>query len=441
MIDRFLSRTIPAFLRGATRRRPALGLVLAALLFAAAPARGQPVQAHEPQGEPGAELGVFLITMGPGDQVWERFGHNALWIHDPVRGTDKVYNYGIFDFEQEDFLLRFVQGRMLYWMAAHDVDLTIRAYELANRSVWIQELNLAPAAKLALRDFLEWNEQPENRYYRYDYYRDNCSTRVRDAIDLALGGSLRAEAERLPATGTYRDHTRRLTAGDPLVYTGLMLGLGSAADAPISVWEEMFLPMRLRDHLRTVTITDEEGREVPLVKSEVTVFEADRDPEPSGPPESTPGYLLIGLAGAAVLAGLGARVDRSRAARAGLAALAVTWALVSGMGGLLLAGLWGFTDHAIAYRNENLFQVNPLNLALVVLVPALALGWSRAARPALWIAGASAALAVLGLALKGLPIFGQVNGPIIALALPINVGLVLAIRSLSRGDRDAPGRG
>mgnify|MGYP001336728481 FL=1 len=114
-------------LREATRRLAAFGVALAALLAAAMPARSQTTDAPGPEREPGAELSVYLVTMGPGDQVWELFGHNAIWIHDPVRGTDKVYNYGIFDFEQEDFLLRFIQGRMLYWMAAHDADLTIRA--------------------------------------------------------------------------------------------------------------------------------------------------------------------------------------------------------------------------------------------------------------------------------------------------------------------------
>lgn len=421
-------------LREATRRLAAFGVALAALLAAAMPARSQTTDAPGPEREPGAELSVYLVTMGPGDQVWERFGHNAIWIHDPVRGTDKVYNYGIFDFEQEGFLLRFIQGRMLYWMAAHDADLTIRAYQLANRSIWLQELNLTPAAKDALRAFLEWNERPENRYYRYDYYRDNCSTRVRDAIDRALGGLLRAEAERLPATGTYRFHTRRLTAGDRLIYTGLMLGLAGAADRPISVWEEMFLPMRLRDHLRTVMVQDEEGREVPLVRSEIVVFEANREPEPSGLPRDTPGYLLVGMVAAAVLVGLGARADRSRAARATAVALVVAWAILSGLGGLLLVGLWGFTDHVIAYRNENLFQVNPLNLALAFLVPAAAWGRRGAGRAAIWIAGASAALSILGLALKGLPAFDQVNGPIIALTLPINVGIFVAVRSLASAE-------
>src|SRR4029453_11507821 len=113
-------------------------------------------------------------------------------------------------------------------------------------SVCVKRLNLPPPARLQLREFLRWNEQPENRFYHYDYYRDNCSTRVRDALDRALGGRIHEYATTRPTDKTYRFHTRRLTANDPLVYTGLLIGLGQPVDRPISAWEEMFLPLALR---------------------------------------------------------------------------------------------------------------------------------------------------------------------------------------------------
>ncbi|HEX2095552.1 MAG TPA: DUF4105 domain-containing protein, partial [Longimicrobiaceae bacterium] len=124
--------TMP-FLPRPVRRLPAI-LGVAALL--AAPLRAQDPASPAP--EPGSELTVYLLTMGPGDLVWERFGHNALWIHDPVRGTDLAYNYGLFDFRQENFVLRFVQGRMLYWMEGIPIDWTLEAYRRGNRAVWAQ---------------------------------------------------------------------------------------------------------------------------------------------------------------------------------------------------------------------------------------------------------------------------------------------------------------
>ena len=215
-----------------------------------APGRALPQPEPEPHpgaAPPGSEIRVYLVTMGPGAAVWERFGHNAIWIDDPSVQPDTAYNYGLFDFGQENFLLRFIRGQMWYWMAGFPAEPYIRTYLRDNRSVWLQELNLPPRARLELRDFLRWNELPENRFYHYDYYRDNCSTRIRDAIDRVTGGAIADQTAFRPTGRSYRFHTQRLTANDPLVFTGLLLALGQGVDRPISAWEEMFLPMALRD--------------------------------------------------------------------------------------------------------------------------------------------------------------------------------------------------
>jgi hypothetical protein len=157
------------------------------------------------------------MTMGIGERVWERFGHNAILVEDRARGTAQAYNYGMFDFRQKNFLLNFIKGRMWYWMQGFGLAPTLDIYVRANRSVWVQELNLTPAQRLSLARFLEWNERPENRFYRYDYYRDNCSTRVRDAIDKAINGRLRAATDTIQTPYSYRWHTARLrpTARSP----------------------------------------------------------------------------------------------------------------------------------------------------------------------------------------------------------------------------------
>ena len=95
--------------------------------------------------------------MGPGDQVWEKFGHNAIWIHDELNGTDVAYHWGLFDFADKDFIPRFVQGRMRYSMGAFDMRETVDMYRRTNRTVWAQELNLAPAERQKLAEFAAWN--------------------------------------------------------------------------------------------------------------------------------------------------------------------------------------------------------------------------------------------------------------------------------------------
>ncbi len=381
------------------------------------------------QQEPGAELSVYLLTMGPGDQVWEKFGHNAIWIHDPVQGTDRAYDYGRFDFNQPGFLPRFLKGRWIYSMGSGNVHEYMLAYQYANREVAAQELNLTQEQARALQHFLEWNDQPQNREYRYDYFRENCSTRLRDALDAVIGGQLRVLTRGRPTGTTYRWHSERLMKDDGLSYTGLLAGLGPAADRPISVWEEGFLPGKLQEHVRGITVRDASGRSVPLVRSEHVLVASSRPPEPAAPPRWLWRYLLGGLllGGAFVLLGWQSR--RLRSARWGFAVLGGLWALVAGIGGLLLLLLWTATDHAIAYRNENLFQLSPLALPLAVLIPALALGiggrW--AARPAWWLMLVVVASSLLGLVLKVLPGMYQVNAGIIALALPAHLGLAWAV--------------
>src|SRR5688500_6742075 len=255
-------------LLGPTRARLLLGptrarLLLGALLTCTTPAfsGGQAPDASDratasgpiraaTAAEPGASLSVYLMTMGPGDAVWEKFGHNAIWIRDTTRGLDVAYNWVLFDFDDADFLPRFLKGSMRYWMGGYAGRQTVDAYASYNRSVWAQELELTPAQKLEMLEFVRWNERPENRYYHYDYFRDNCSTRVRDAIERVLNGQLRKSLTPMATHTTYRWHTRRLTQGSLAVYTGMDIVLGPRGDQQLSAWEEAFLPMSLRDYIR-----------------------------------------------------------------------------------------------------------------------------------------------------------------------------------------------
>lgn len=374
---------------------------------------------------PGSELTVYLVTIGPGGAVWERFGHNAIGVRDARRGTDKVYNYGLFSFAQEGFLLRFLRGRMQYWMAGFDAAPHLRAYVAANRSIWIQVLDLTPAQRLELARFLEWNALPQNRFYRYDYYRDNCSTRVRDALDRVLGGALRDSTANVDAGTTFRYHTQRALAVDPLLYTGIMLGLGSPTDRPISRWEEMFLPEKVREYVRLVTVPGPGGVARPLVASESTVFVGNADPLAPTPPRWLPAYLALGLM-LGGLVGVMARPTSSVWAERGFVGLVVSWSLVVGLVGTAVAALWGLTEHVTSYRNENLFVVNPLWL----LVPVAVLvswrgGWAR--RIAVVLAVVAAVLSMAGFLLQALPGLDQVNGVVYALFLPPNVAVAIGL--------------
>lgn len=394
---------------------------------------------------------AFLLTMGQGDEVWEKFGHNAIWIHDPERGTDWVYNYGVFDFNSPGYWNRFVRGNWIYQLAVFDIYTTLLEYQYRDRTVIAQELNLSREEFEELREFLEWNAQPENAEYLYDYYRDNCSTRVRDLIDMVTGGALYEATGETPSGTTYRWHSYRLVDGDLPVHTGLAIGLGPSADRPITVWEEMFLPGALMERVREIEIPGPDGEPVPLVRGEQILYEArGRAAEAAEPSSLILHYLIAGLLiGGAFLAvgghlGYHESAERveddeyrgptilTRLAQVGLVILGVGWALSSGAAGILLTGLWAFTNHSIAHRNLNLFQLDPLAIVLVVTIPALLFGAQWARRPSELLTRVIAAGSVFGALLQLTPWFSQGNGEIIALAVPANLGLAGAVYLLRR---------
>lgn len=403
--------------------------VVGALVVPTAPALAQDLGIEAAAEEPGSELRVWLVTAAPGDAVWERYGHNAIRVVDTRTSRDVSYNWGIFDFEQVDFIPRFLQGRMLYRMAPFRTDAMIASYAQTNREVRLQELNLTPAQKLALRDFAEDNALPENRNYIYQYFVDNCSTRARDLLDLVLGGALRERYEALDRGASYRFHTRRLTQVDPLIYTGMDLLLGAPTDAPISAWDEMFIPMVMADELSSFSVSDASGVARPLVLSDEIVVPTSRAATPLAPPTWLWIYVLVGLLVGAALAGRSVeRIRSSLLLRNAVLMLGTLWSLVGGVVGLVLVGLL-FTDHIFSYRNENLFLANPLMLATAVLLPLTLLGerWQRRART--WSL-ALAGLALLGLLWHALPWSTQTNAMFFALMLPAHLGLAWGLRAV-----------
>lgn len=373
-------------------------------------------------GEPGSNLTAYLLTFGWGDAVWERFGHNAIWIKDRARGTDVTYNWGMFDFDQPHFLQRFLTGDTRYWMEAIDLEPMLRYYKQRNRSILAQELNLTPAQRLKLQQFVQWNAQPQNKFYRYDYYRDNCSTRLRDALDHALSGQLQLATVTRFTAGTYRSHTQRLMTGDIPLYTGVTLALGQRADKPLSQWAEMFLPVRMANDLRAVSIPDTAGVRMPLVRSEMALFMSGRPPEPADPPSYFPWYVAAGILLAGALIGLVSSAEGGhRVAFFAATAVATLWSLIAGLAGTALLIAWLFTRHYFMGRNENLLHFDPLSLLLAVLIP-LSLYALRASSRALKLAGFVAGLSLLGFVLHG-TLFDARNGEIIALALPMNLAV------------------
>ncbi len=358
---------------------------------------------------------IGMLTMQPGEVFFERFGHDALLVVDAQTGAATSYNFGFFDLGEPDFIANFIRGEMHYYLLALPAKRDVESYRQQGRGVSVQWLDLEPAQARSLATALATNALPENARYRYDYYTDNCSTRVRDAIDAATGGLLRAQLTGRSQGNTYRSESVRLAWPAKWMAFGFHLGMSDYGDRPLSLWEEAFVPMRLSDSLRQIKRPD--GK--PLV-SRMQILAPHRL---ALPPREMPRWrvsaLLIGLGLGLGGAWLGRRRPRW------LAALALPFWIVCGLSGLLMLVLWTATAHVAGHGNENLLLFSPLCL---LLLPGALRHWrgregSSRFQVLLWMVAGSAAIAGF---LKFLPFRPQENVEWVLLLLPIHLMLARA---------------
>ena len=358
----------------------------------------------------GPRIGV--ATMQPGEIFWERFGHDAIVVDDPAAGPPVSYNFGYFDLAEPGFIGRFVRGEMEYQLVALPLDQDLAYYRDTGRGVSIQWLDLDDAEATRLAAALAENAKPENARYRYDYFTANCSTRVRDALDDALGGLLRQRLQPRSQGNTYRSEAVRLASPAGWMWLGFDVGLGPFADLPRSRWEDAFVPMHLAEGLREIRRAD--GR--PLVAREEQLLPHRIAPEPRARPRQWWPWLAAGL----LLAGATLAASQGRPPRALWLGLPL-WVACTVLGALMLF-LWGFTAHRAGWANHNLLLFNP---ACVLLLPGAwrLLRGRDAGAVFRGVLLAVMCVAVLSLFLLWLPLQPQRNAPWIALLLPLHVAL------------------
>ncbi|RKH44410.1 Lnb N-terminal periplasmic domain-containing protein [Corallococcus sicarius] len=394
-----------------------LGLLL---LTSPAHAKVPPWGTGESRGE---DLSIWLVTFSPGDDVFAWWGHGSLVVEDRARQMQRLYNYGMYSFDDQT-VVRFAKGRLEFWVGESSVNGTFRLYKSLGRDVRVQELNLTPEQRVKVAKRLADNVLPENREYLYEHYSDNCVTRLRDMIDSAVGGKL-SEAERAPARMTLREHTRRYTAVSPPMSLLLDFMMNDSIDKPITRREEAFLPDELEQQVAELKVPGADGQPVSLVERQWDYYVSpDRPRPPAQPPAFGPWIFALGVLLGAGALGLAAWERRgSRAARILLGLENVVVGLVLGIPGLALVVMWIGTDHVVTHHNENLFLANPVTLLAVPY--GIRLMWNSAkARARLkWVWGLLAATGALGVVLKVLPWFDQDNWRLVALILPISLGL------------------
>jgi hypothetical protein len=369
---------------------------------------------------PGEDLEVSLITYGPGAIYWERFGHDAIRIRDRISGESADFNYGVFNFDDRAFMWNFARGHMRYMIDVVASDIDQREYIDAGRSVLEQRLALSAAEASNLRAFLLWNLRPENLSYDYDYLTSNCSTRIRDALNLVLKGVLQPVLTARPAPLTYRQQIDRLMNAQPWLMLAMDLGLGPSADRPLSEWQESFLPMVLARELRSVRVPDGHGGTRALVASEREIAPNRLTPPGARPPDLGWALGTAGLVLAAVLLLSNSRLPMLHGA------LQVGFLVLAGFVGTLLLGLWTLTTHYAAWENANLLVFNPLAFAM------LGAAWrprdgNHGGRLIRTLVGLQIAAALIAILLHVLPGIAQRNIPWLLFAIPVWLALAAGL--------------
>jgi hypothetical protein len=313
-------------------------------------------------------LTIKIAVMGPGNQLYFWWGHIALVVEDSSDNTGYFFDYGVFSFDKENFFYNFAFGRLLYSCWASPVERNFKLYKRTNRDVTIYTLDLPPETKRKVRDFAVHNVRPENRDYFYHHFRDNCSTRIRDIIDLATDGQFKEEFENKYTGFTLRNHVRRHTYFSPAADWFLNFLMGQVIDYPVTIWEEMFLPSEVGKRIEDFRYTDINGKERKLVSSIEIVNQAvGRPPVLEKPHKQWVWELLFSLVLSAVFAFFFFLQKKNIKAGRVLAGVSMSLSgLFFGLVGVLLYFMNLFTNHDYTYQNINMIFCTPL---LLVAVP------------------------------------------------------------------------
>jgi pimeloyl-ACP methyl ester carboxylesterase len=299
---------------------------------------------------------ISLITCGPGDEeVYEVFGHTAIRIVDSTNHTDLAYNYGTFSYGP-NFEMQFMRGKLLYSLSAYPFSEFVQEYIDAKRSVQEQLLLLNPKQKEQIYAFLQWNALPENKNYKYDFFFDNCATRIRELFKKVYGPDFHYASVLPPGKAiSFRDIINKYFYRDHWTRIGVNILLGSRIDRPMTNEDIMFLPDYLRDAVGGATVGSRK-----IAKDAVTILPG----TPLPPPGLDWPMVLTSLLALLTIAGLSVR---------GLKVLGRVMSglmmLVTGLLGVLILIMWFGTDHQGCGNNLNMLWCLPTNLILAFSNP------------------------------------------------------------------------
>jgi len=300
---------------------------------------------------------ISVLTCGSGDQLYTTFGHSAFRVQDSTVGIDVVYNYGVFDFNSSNFYVKFTQGKLDYTLARQRFSRFLDTYEYEERWVIEQDLDLSQTERNELFQFLETNYLPENRGYQYDFFFNNCATKIWDVLKQVFGDKLSFDESYIKERFTHRELIRRNMPVNSWADFGIDIALGSVIDDPATPKEHMFLPDYIMQQLSVSTFDTK-----PIVTDQKSLYTPKTVPSGSNFIFSPLCWALIFM----IIIVWITYKDHKSAKRSRWVDVALF--VVTGLIGVLIFFLWFLTDHTETANNFNLLWAFPFNLMGAFLI-------------------------------------------------------------------------
>ena len=301
-----------------------------------------------------AQLKISLLTCGSGEDLYSVYGHSAIRVVDFLRGTDVVYNYGTFNFGDPDFYLKFTRGKLLYYVNDEQFQGFMNMYLQDGRSVYEQVLNLNPADAKAVNEYLINNLKEENKYYKYDFLFDNCSTRLKDVFSQTFGNRFRLGhiiADDSMSFRTVLNYYERNIHWERL---GINLLLSNRVDDKMTNEQSTFLPDYL---MRAFAVSTLDGS--PIVKETTQLLPEKNNSNSTTNEPKLYAWLLL----------LGVLIISFSPMKKCLIYFDVLFFLVLGLLGCFMLFMWFGTEHIVCAWNRNLLWAFPLHVVFAFLIP------------------------------------------------------------------------
>ena len=301
---------------------------------------------------------ISLLTCDPGNEIYSLFGHSALRINNKKLNIDMVVNWGLFSFSEGQFQFGydFAKGRLNYFMGYQNMENFIKEYLQSDRNVRAQVLNLNTDEKKKILELISENYLPQNREYRYEFFYDNCSSRIRDLIQKTLSNRLNWVQSQDANEYTFRNIIHNYLKYDPWLELGIDLVLGKRIDVLVDNKNLMFLPNYLELILDESSIKTD-GKKKKLISSKINIVESSTIKREV---KNISIYAWIIL----IITLLFLIIKKEK--------LFNLWSSVNlfiiGLLGVLLVFMWFGTDHQATKYNLNLLWASPFHLILLYFI-------------------------------------------------------------------------